>query len=409
MINTGQNTLRFLQAQSYPLTSKPVVEKTPQTEARDAVQLSSSVALPTQSTAPETRSEEPKPKLKEATGEMALMLESMERAEERSQKAGDDLLKGVQLDVLAQRGSGNSPIAILDWGSAPNPEHSTRIDGFLASLVQAEQDKQAAAEKEKHGHTEPKPNHGLLGGHLGIEGGEHIAHEVVSAKSEAVSAAVDAKAHLASQVASHASDATDAAVSHGSHIVKKAATHHAEAGEATGHAMSGFMTGLTGALAGASGILGVVMLAVGIKDIKHGAKHGDKEHVIEGINHTVVGTRSLAAGASMAGHLVHGSEVITTIAGVAKSALTPLGVVHGTIDAGLGAKQVYDGIKEKDGAKITKGSLGIGLGVSLVAAAVGGGVPAIVAAGVFLTGKIAHGIQQRRAAKAEANAAAEQH
>lgn len=404
MINTGQNTLRYLQAQSYPLTNKPAVveNKTPQSEARDAVQLSYTVALPNSETRTETKpaAEESKPKLKEATGDMALMLESMQRAEERSKEAGGDLLKGVQLDVLAQKGTSNSPIAVLDWGAAPNPEHSTNIDGFLASLVQAEQDKQAAAEKEK-GHTQPKPNHGLLGGHLGIEGGEHLAHahEVVAAKT-----------HVASELASNASDAADAAVSHGSHVVKKAAAHHAETSGAAehasnaGHAASGWVSGLTGALAAGSGVLGVVMLAVGIKDIKHGMKHGDKEHTIEGINHTVVGTRSLAAGASMAGHLVHGSEVITTIAGVAKATLTPLGVVHGAIDAGLGAKQVYDGIKTKDTAKVTKGGLGIGLGVSLVAAAVGGGVPALVAAGVFLTGKIAHGIQQRRAAKAEEQA-----
>ncbi|MBT9586100.1 hypothetical protein IV102_22355 [bacterium] len=390
MINTGQNTLRFLQAQSYPLAHKPAVvpEKTPLTEAKDAVQLSNSVPLPTLT---ETRPQAEGPKIKEATGDMALMLESMERAQERSQQAGDDLLKGVQLDLVAQRGSGNSPIAVLDWGSAPNPEHSPHIDGFLATLVQIEQDKQAAIEKEK---VQPEPNHGLLGGHLSIEGGEHIAHELVNVKTHAVSAAVDAKAHIATQVVS---DAADAAVSQGSHVVKKAAAHHAETGEAAGHAMSGFVTGLTGALAGASGILGIVMLAVGIGDIKHGAKHGDKEHVVEGINHVVVGTRSLAAGTSMAGHILHGSEILTSVAGIAKTALLPLGVAHGAIDAGLGAKQVYDGIKAKDAGKVTKGSLGVGLGLSLIAAAAGGGVPALVAAGVFLTGKIAHGIHQRRA------------
>jgi hypothetical protein len=157
------------------------------------------------------------------------------------------------------------------------------------------------------------------------------------------------------------------------------------------------MAGLTGALSAGSGVLGAVMLHVGVKGIKHGLKEKNAEHTIEGVNSTIVGTRSLAAGASMAGHLVHGSEVITTIAGVAKSALTPLGVVHGAIDAGLGAKQVYDGVKAKDSGKITKGTLGIGLGASLIGAAVGGGIPAIVAAGVFLTGKIVHGIRERKA------------
>lgn len=101
----------------------------------------------------------------------------------------------------------------------------------------------------------------------------------------------------------------------------------------------------------------------------------------------------------MAGHLIHGSEVLTTLAGVAKSALTPLGVVHGVIDAGIGAKQIYDGVKSEDTAKVTKGSLGVGLGVSLFAAAIGGGIPAIVAAGVFLTGKVVHGVRQRNAAQ----------
>ena len=188
MISTGQNTLRFLQAQSYPLTNKPAVvpDKTPQTEAKDGVQLSYSVSLPTQTVVPETspQAQENKPRLKEASGDMALMLESMERAEERSKQAGDDVLKGVQLDVLSQRSSGNSPIAVLDWGAAPNLEHSMSVDGFLATLVQIDLDKQAATEKEK---AHPNPNHGLLGGHLGIEGGEHIAHEIVNAKAHAVS------------------------------------------------------------------------------------------------------------------------------------------------------------------------------------------------------------------------------
>jgi len=327
--------------------------------------------------------------LKQATGDMALMLESMEAAEERQKAVGNDLEKQIQADLAATGRVIHAPMAVLDYGAAPEVAYSQNIDGFLANVMAAEAEKNQAKQ-----HAPTQESHGLLGGHLGIEGGEHLAHELVSAKAHVV------------QAVHSSTDAVDVVVTGGQHAVKVHGTttaHPVEevaehGSQVAGHATTGFMAGLTGALAAGSGILGGVMLAVGIKDIKAGLKHQDAEHTIEGANNVIVGTRSLAAGAGMAGHLIHGSEVVTAIAGVAKSTLTPLGVIHGAIDAGLGAHQVVKGIKTKDSAKITKGTLGVGLGVSLIAAAVGGGIPAIAAAGVFLGGKIIHGIRQRRSA-----------
>lgn len=399
MIDTKQTVIRSLPPTA-PSGPKPAVTASPETSApQESVQLSAAPAM--EAPAP--------PKLKEPSGEMALMIDAMEAAEERAKIVGNDIQQGVLQDLWANRGSGGTAIAMLDDGAVPSTEYNKNIDGFLAFMVGGEvkgsgyEEKPAAA--TPHG-KHPKENNGLLGGHLGIEGGEHVAHEVMAAKTEALGhaghAAVTAKSEVLGQaghtVAHSSGDMLDAGISQGHNVTHTAAQKAAEHGtEAAGHAMSGFMAGLTGALSAGSGVLGAVMLHVGIKGIKHGIKDKNAEHTIEGVNSTIVGTRSLAAGASMAGHLVHGSEVITTIAGVAKSALTPLGVVHGAIDAGLGAKQVYDGIKSKDSGKITKGSLGIGLGASLIGAAVGGGIPAIVAAGVFLTGKIVHGLRERKA------------
>ena len=398
MINTSQNSLGPATGSTRSVAT-PALKALPALESKDAPQVQDQVQLTPTPTPAEAVAPEPV-KLKEATGEMALMVDSMQAAEERMKLAGNDVQQAIVQEIWANRENSHAPMAILDEGAAPPLEHSSAIDGFLSVLVadqvkQPEDLHQPATTKPAH-----KPRHGLLGGHLGIEGGEHLAQGIVGAKSHAVEVAQDllsVKSHAVDAVA-QSGDAVDAAVTGGQNVVHEAAEHGGQVAEAASHAASGWMSALTGALSAGSGVLGVVMLAVGIHDVKHGLKHKDLEHTVEGANHMVVGTRSLAAGATMAGHLIHGSEVVTTIAGFAKSALTPLGVFHGAVDAGIGVKHVVEGIKAKDGSKITEGGLGIGLGVSLVAAAVGGGIPALVTATIFLGGKIAHGIREHRVA-----------
>lgn len=316
---------------------------------------------------------------------MAEMLENMQSAEERLRRTGDDVEKAIREENLLTRGWAHSPLLMLDEPPVPQTAQDTKIDGWVAEL-----------HKEQSAHH-PKENLGLLGGHLGLKGGEYVAKDLMHVKAEVGQAGLSGGKQIAQEIlnvkAEAGGEALNLAVS-GGHNVAQAS----QAGEVASHAMSGVATAFTSALAGASGILGVVLCWAGIKGMREGIRHKDAEHAIEGVNSVVVGTRSLAATTAMAGHLVQGSEVFTAVAGVAKSALSPLGVVHGVIDVGIGAKQIYDGVKSEDSGKVTKGALGIGLGASLFAAAVGGGIPAVVAAGVFLTGKVIHGVRQRNAA-----------
>lgn len=339
---------------------------------QDQVEITSTVAEP------------PAPKLRQPTGEMAEMMENIQAAEERSQRVGNDLEKAVLADLRLERSLAHGPLVVLE--EAPVAPAESKLDSWVADLhAQGE-------------HPKAKEHHGLLGGHLGLEGGEHVAHGLAHAKHEGLHQAHDL-AQTKVEALHHAQEAASlkatAASESSGEVVNLAVT----GGQQAGHALSGWLTALTGTLAAGSGVLGVVLLKTGIQGAREGIRHKDSLHTIEGVNTAVVGTRSLAAATTMTGHLFHGSEILTAAAGIAKSTLTPLGVFHGAVDAGIGVKQVYDGVKAGDTGKITKGGLGVGLGVSLVAAAVGGGIPALVGAGIFLTGKVVHGLHQRRAAQ----------
>ena len=197
-----------------------------------------------------------------------------------------------------------------------------------------------------------KPGHHWLGGHLSLEGLEHL----LEAKAEAA-------------------DAVDTAL------------HGAQMGMSTGMMMA------ASTLGAASGALGLVLLKNGAEDVKEGIGHKDWAHTAEGIGSLIVGTRGLAAGAATVGHLLPQKLVLAKTAALAGKLLGPLGLIHGAIDAGLGVNDLVTGINQEDGWKITKGALGIGMGTSLMAAAAGGGLPALASAGVFLTGKVWHDLK----------------
>lgn len=199
-----------------------------------------------------------------------------------------------------------------------------------------------------------KPGHGWLGGHLGVEGGEQLLH----LKGEAKGVAADAV-----------------------HTALHAPAPHS-------------MLMATGALGAASGGLGLVLLSKGAREVKEGLEHGDWRHTLEGTGSLMVGTRSLAAGTMMAGHLWPNLPVLTESAALAETMMTPLGLAHGALDAGLGLKDVVDGLGSKDNSLLTQGALGIGMGASLMAAAAGGGLPALASAGFFLAGRVWHGLSK---------------
>ncbi len=200
-----------------------------------------------------------------------------------------------------------------------------------------------------------KTGHHWLGGHLSLESVEHWLH----AKTDLVS------------IKAEAADVVDTAIGHAAR---------------TGLSSAGAVA--ASALGAASGALGLVLLNLGARDVKAGIEHHDWAHTVEGVGSLIVGTRSLAAGAATVSHLLPHSLFVTKTGGLAAELVGPLGLAHGAIDAGLGVNDIVQGIKAEDPSRITKGALGIGMGASLMAAAAGGGIPALASAGVFLAGKV---------------------
>jgi len=151
------------------------------------------------------------------------------------------------------------------------------------------------------------------------------------------------------------------------------------------------------------------MTIVGAKHLRHGIKDHNKEQMLEGTGALILGAKSNLAALSLGGTLAHGGA-LATAAHVAHAALAPLGVIHGAIDTVVGTKRIIDGVKTGDRSKVVSGGLSIGVGVSLAAAAVTGGLPALVVAGAFLGGKVLYQHLQNRKERAvdEALAKAQQ-
>ena len=225
--------------------------------------------------------------------------------------------------------------------------------------------------------TKPKNPHAkqsALGGHIGLESGEHAASHLLGA---AKSSLVDLKteAHGA------ASDAVDTALGSAGQI-----------GHAAHTGMSTAMELATSTLGFASGALGFYMLSSGIHDMRIGLASKSGLHTVEGANTMVVGVRSLAAGVNLASHLLPEVSWLNHAGHLAKQSLAPLGIFHGTVDAAIGIHEVVQGVRKQNNQLIGAGVLGIGTGVALAAAAAGGGLPALMTAGAFLAGKVAHAI-----------------
>ncbi|MFN8607236.1 MAG: hypothetical protein U0931_06875 [Vulcanimicrobiota bacterium] len=206
---------------------------------------------------------------------------------------------------------------------------------------------------------DPPGGHHWLGGHISLEGLEHW----LQTKSELVALKADA------------ADAVDTALGQAAH-----------SGLSTPTLMAASTLGV------ASGALGLILLRTGSRDVIEGVQHQDWAHTAEGAGSLIVGSRSLAASAVTLGHLLPHSLLATKSAAVAGKLIGPLGLMHGAIDAGLGVKDIVQGIQTEDASMITKGALGVGMGASLMAAAAGGGVPALASAGLFLAGKVWHDV-----------------
>jgi hypothetical protein len=255
-------------------------------------------------------------------------------------KNGQDALKvgGTGLSAVPQGGSPNAPTTL-----AMNSHHHLHNDEGLISL---------------------------LAGHIGLDTLETVAHTTVEQASSAAEVV-------------NAGQTPDLLAAHS---------------ELTGNAASALSSGWQSAISAGSvgcGALGVAMLYVGGKQIHEGIKSKDKAKIFEGVNSTIIGARSGLSALTMSSLAVH-SELLATVAHGAEAVLAPLGVIHGAIDIGLGVKDIIEGIKSHDTGLKIKGALDVGLGAALGVAALGGGLPFLVAASVLVVGKmVEHGIELR--------------
>lgn len=267
-------------------------------------------------------------------------------------------------------------------GGSPRPfaRLSSRPTDRL--LTQAPSSPPPAGEPPQEPHDHPDPSdekgdhvkHGGLGGHIGIEWGEQLARIFSKAKSGIV--------ELKTEAHQTASDAMDAALSPTRHLT---ATH-------TTVSMSTGLLLTSGALGLASSGLGLFLLGLGARDLRQGLHHKNYLHAIEGANTALVGVRSLAAGLNLAGHVGHQLPWLASAGHAAHETLMPLGIVHGSVDTAIGLYETVQGVRQRDFEQFSSGILGMGTGGALVAAAAGGGIPALATAGAFLVGKVAHNI-----------------
>lgn len=237
----------------------------------------------------------------------------------------------------------------------------------------------------------------------------------------------------------------EAVAQNGSAAHTDAASHGAEAGH---HLSSGLSTALEVGSVVSFG-LAAPLAIMGVKEGITGGKHALKAHsevkqarlqgddaalkaakekrgdgvaeLVEGVGTTAVGVRSAAAGAVM-WEMAHTGSALGEVAGVASKALPVLGLVHAGVDVGLGIRDMAKGKKELKAAKVEKneeaqksaknkiidGGLKVAFGVAVGAAAVGGGVPATVAALGILAFKTGRKMVQKHKAKKAAKLAQQQ-
>lgn len=162
----------------------------------------------------------------------------------------------------------------------------------------------------------------------------------------------------------------------------------------TCHIQGDVVYGLTSsgkALMASSGLsaLGAVGLSYfGARELKEGLEGKDKLKVISG-------SSALLAGAASGADAIASTLKLTgvmggtgaAIAGVAGTAGLIFSVTHGSIDVGLGVREIIQGAKEKDRDKIIDGALEIGIGSSMImcAARLGGTVAPIALGALFAT------------------------
>ena len=139
-----------------------------------------------------------------------------------------------------------------------------------------------------------------------------------------------------------------------------------------------------GAIAGAAGFAaaGIGLTALGAVQFGKGIK----EHDAEG---AVGGSASFLDGVGNSASAVNIAAAESTAGQIAGKIAAPFSLASAVISTGLGVKELHDGIKNHSKIDIASGALNLALGVSNAASALGGGIPALIATGVIIVGKIA--------------------
>lgn len=142
--------------------------------------------------------------------------------------------------------------------------------------------------------------------------------------------------------------------------------------------LSPFLQGAFTVGAIGSAIIAPFLIYSGVK-----SWHEDK---LEATGNITLGLESAAASLAMAGEV---SEQFGQVGEVAGKVLKPLALFHGGIDIAIGGRHWAEGKK-------VEGALEIGFGASVIGAALGGGLPCIVAAGGLLAAKVAHRVMGQK-------------
>lgn len=164
----------------------------------------------------------------------------------------------------------------------------------------------------------------------------------------------------------------------------------AAAGEETAKAIS---AGLVGSIIG-SAVLGVGFTWLGLREFVKGSEEGDPTRAFAGMGTAILGLRDGFQAMALAGSAA-GKSVIASVGNTVAPLLGPLALVPGAITTGFAISKTIDGFKEKDTKKIITGLLSVGTGVALSAAAIGAGLPALIAGGVCIGGKIIYSLLSR--------------
>ncbi|MHB2017089.1 MAG: hypothetical protein ACYCW6_09110 [Candidatus Xenobia bacterium] len=155
----------------------------------------------------------------------------------------------------------------------------------------------------------------------------------------------------------------------------------AEAAEAFSAASDNLQSGVL-----PSAIAGVGLTAVGVHHLREAMQNRCIEEALEGSSSVVLGLHSCTHAMVEAGTLLQHHGLISA-AHATHPTLTALGLINGSLDFALGTWQVAHRLKH--GKLHAGGLLTIGLGGATVAAALGGGLPATIAATLFLAGRLA--------------------